>query len=234
MLGLVLMQVLLLLTLNDTKNELSALQDDVASLDGSVAALSDDLEAVAADVTLSVSQSVEGAGASSIESPIQTAPAGYLPRFERGVADAAQGMRLGAIEGVDGYSNEATTIDPADGTRRVWMIWAHWCPYCQEELPHLNDWYPTVADGFDAELVTVTTSIDESRGNPLPDYLTANQFPFPVIVDGDSQMAAKMGVSAFPFWIITDGDGEVLLRTAGLLSTEQLSGLFEQLDALDS
>ena len=141
-------------------------------------------------------------------------------------------MKLGEIQGVDAYTENVETYDPADGTKRVWMVWAHWCPFCQQELPELSDWYPTVEDQYSTELVTVTTSISPERGNPLEEYLDAEQFPFPVIVDPESALAVQMGVSAFPFWLVTDGDGEVLLRATGLLHIDQVINLFNQLENL--
>jgi len=234
-LGLIATQVLVLLGLSSTRGDIEDLNAQVAAVDSAVGTLTDDLSSVAADVeSAEEGPVVEGGPSSAIDPPVQTAPAGYLPRYEPGVADRAVGMSMGTIEGIDGYDEVATSVDPADGTRRVWMIWAHWCPHCQAELPELDDWYPTANATYEAELVTVSTSIDPTRGNPLPEYLAAEQFPFPVVVDADNQMAVKMGVSAFPFWVVTDGDGEVLLRTAGRLSNEQVTGLFEQLDALDS
>ena len=130
---------------------------------------------------------------------------------------------------------EATTIDPTDGTKRVWLIWAHWCPYCQQELPEISTWYPENADRFpNSELVTVTTSMDPSRGNPLDEYLEAEQFPFPVLVDEDSKLAAQFGTSAFPFWVVTNGDGTVLYRTAGLIGPDAVEQLFTQLEQVET
>nr|MDJ0792264.1 TlpA disulfide reductase family protein [Acidimicrobiia bacterium] len=127
------------------------------------------------------------------------------------------------------------TIDPADGQKRIWMVWAHWCPYCQDELPALAASYDDYAEQYPGiSIATVTTSIDPTRGNPLDAYLEANQFPFPVLVDEDSSMAAQFGVSAFPFWVVTDGDGIVLLRSAGFLDEPQLASLIESLDAYEA
>jgi thiol-disulfide isomerase/thioredoxin len=144
-------------------------------------------------------------------------------------------MTLPTIEGIDAYSESAMKIDPADGTKRVWMIWAHWCPYCQQELPDLNAWWADASGNYPtAELITVTTSMDPSRGNPLEPYLEDQQFVFPVVVDTDTRIAAQMGVNAFPFWIVTDGDGTVLFRTAGLLDIDRVETLFSQLEQFES
>ena len=233
--ALVTTQVFLINSVNDTKTELEALQDQLGLIDDSVGALSDDL----VDVSVSIEDvanapRVEGGGSSALESPVASAPPGYLPRFDSSSQDHAVGMTLGTIEGVDGYTATAASFDPADGTKRIWMVWAHWCPFCQQELPLLSDWYPTVADSYETKLVTVSTNIDGSRGNPLEAYLAESQFAFPVVVDPNSDAAIKMGVSAFPFWIVTDGDGEVLLRTTGLLEIAQVQSLLDEMENLGS
>jgi thiol-disulfide isomerase/thioredoxin len=234
-LTLVTAQVFLISSMNDTKSEIEAMQAQLGSIDDSVSALSDDLAVVSGSIEEAASApQVEGGGSSALDSPAASAPPGYLPRFDKTTQDGAVGMTLGPIEGVDAYTAETVSFDPADGTKRIWMIWAHWCPFCQQELPLLTDWYPTVSDDYETELVTVSTSIDPSRGNPLEAYLAESQFPFPVVVDANSDAAIKMGVSAFPFWVVTDGDGEVLLRTTGLLELAQVQSLLDQMENLGS
>lgn len=218
-------QVYLVATVAKTQSDLSSLETQVASVDGAVEDLS--VEIVAAAQAPSQP--------STVASPAPAVPEGFLPRYTRGAQDTALGLKLPTIEGTDAYSDAATSVDPTDGTKRVWMIWAHWCPFCQEELPGLSDWYPTMADKYpNSEFVTVTTSIDPSRGNPLPEYLASEQFPFAVMVDKDTKIAAQLGVSAFPFWVVTNGDGTVLYRTAGLIGLQAVDQLFTRLEQIDA
>jgi thiol-disulfide isomerase/thioredoxin len=219
-------QVYLVTTLTQTQSDLVALESQVESVDGAVADLSVDIAAAA---TQPPSQP------SPVASPAPAILEGFLPRYTRGAQDTALGLKLPTIEGTDAYAETATSVDPTDGTKRVWLIWAHWCPYCQEELPGLSDWYPTAADKYpNSEFVTVTTSVDPTRGNPLPEYLASEQFPFAVVVDSDTKIAAQFGVSAFPFWVVTNGDGTVLYRTAGLIGLEAVDQLFTQLEQIDA
>ena len=146
-----------------------------------------------------------------------------------------QGFVLGDVTAVEYYSNETEAISPADGTARVWMVWAHWCPYCQQELPELAAWWPENAERFpNSTLVTVTSSMDETRGNPLTPYLETEQFPFPVLVDTDLSLAAQFGTSAYPFWVVTDGDGKVVFRVAGAVGLDTIDAIFTQVEALNT
>ncbi|HHC08742.1 MAG TPA: TlpA family protein disulfide reductase [Actinobacteria bacterium] len=200
------MQLYLALRLGETNDELRRLRTEVAALDAAV-----DAVAAAGASRADVSSSSDG-----------------LPPLPEGGPDPAVGARLGPIAGPEYYTDAELRIDPADGVRRVWLVWAHWCPFCQKELPELDGWYPT-ADLEGMELVSITTSIDPSRGNPLEPYLDDLALPFPVVVDEDLSLARRLGVTAFPFWVVTDGDGTVLFRTAGYLPADQVERLFARL-----
>ncbi len=218
-------QILIVSSLNDTQDQIESLDEQVTGLGGSLYDLTQTVDDIAEDAKAAAANSA-AAGAT----PAPSVQTGFLPRFSADSADQAVGMQLTAVQGTEAYSDAALVIDPADGTKRVWMVWAHWCPHCQQELPELNAWWPEAKDGFPgAELVTVTSSIDASRGNPLEQYLEESQFAFPVIVDTDTEIAAQVGVNAFPFWLVTDGDGTVLFRTAGALPMEQVEQMFRQL-----
>jgi thiol-disulfide isomerase/thioredoxin len=227
-------QVFLLTSLGTTQAEIQAqiesLGHQMAELETSVVGVSEQVEDIARSAA-----AAEANSAPRGATPAPALPAGFLPRFTSEGPDQAIGMTLPTIEGIDAYSESAMKIDPADGTKRVWMIWAHWCPYCQQELPDLNAWWADASGNYPtAELITVTTSMDPSRGNPLEPYLEDQQFVFPVVVDTDTRIAAQMGVNAFPFWIVTDGDGTVLFRTAGLLDIDRVETLFSQLEQFES
>ena len=211
--------------LASTREELDAARTEVALLEAQiVGANADDVSAATGDVATPNP---------SVTAP--TAPAGVLPRYVPGQPDVAVGMKLETIAGENGYGDDMITIDPADGQKRIWMIWAHWCPHCQTELPALSATYDAYQEAYpDISFATISSSIDPSRGNPLEPYLEEQQFPFPVLVDPDSSVAARLGVNAFPFWVITDGDGTVLLRSAGYLDATQLDNLVESLDSYDA
>jgi thiol-disulfide isomerase/thioredoxin len=226
-------QVYLITSLNSTQTQIEGLDRQIVELDSSVAGVSEQVDGIAASAA-EAAATAEASSSASGATPAPALPAGFLPRFSNQGSDQAVGLKLTTVEGPDAYSDSTFSIDPADGTKRVWMIWAHWCPYCQQELPELNAWWPEAQGTFgDAELVTVTTSMDPSRGNPLEPYLESSQFVFPVVLDTDTAIAAQMGVNAFPFWLVTDGDGTVLFRTAGALHIDQVEQLFVQLEDFD-
>jgi len=222
-------QAYLITSLSSTNEDIGALKAQIIDVSRGVTDVETAVDGLSEDI--STAAAVAAAPNDTGVSPAPAVPAGFLPRFTDGTADTALGLTMATVEATEAYSLEATTIDPADGTKRVWLIWSHWCPYCQQELPELAAWYPENADRFaNTELVTVTTSMDPARGNPLEPYLENEQFPFPVLVDEDTKIAAQFGVSAFPFWVVTNADGTVLYRTAGLIGPDAVEQLFTQLE----
>jgi|GEM_PF-2171976 len=237
------LQVFTLLSTSRTHDQVTALDDRITTLDDQIATVGSDVAAtqsaisdVGAKVEDLAQQSLTSpvaSGASAVETPAE--PTGDLPLFEQGQPDAALGVRLGDVSGLEYYTNTDLTFDPADGTPRAWLIWAHWCPHCQRELPAVTDWYTENAGDYpDVELVSITSSIDPDRGNPLEPYLDELQTPFPILVDSDSSLAQQFGVNAFPFWVFTAGDGTTVLRVAGYLEVDQVADIFAQLQDLSS
>lgn len=216
------MQIVLLVQSTQTRSDVDALAEEVQAL---------------ADDVVDVEASLAVVGSTASPAPaVESIPPGALPPYDPNQPnDAALGMQLGTVTGTEYYTATAATIDPGDDTHRVWLVWAHWCPHCQDELPEVSAWYEENAASYPGvELVTVTTAIDPSRGNPLEPYLDESQFPFPVIVDEELAIASQLGSSAFPFWMVTDGSGTVLVRIPGAIGTEAIEQIFTQLDELAS
>ncbi|MGB9359381.1 MAG: TlpA disulfide reductase family protein [Acidimicrobiia bacterium] len=228
------MQVFTLIASSRTDDQIATIEeqvDDVAFDVSEVRRSVTDVDRKVDELATQTPITAAASGASAAEAP--DVPAGWLPSFEQGQPDAALGVVLGEVSGPEYYSQTDVTVDPADGTTRAWMVWAHWCPYCQQELPPVSEWYEANADLYpNVELVSVTTSIDPSRPNPLEPYLDELQLPFPTIVDADLSLAGQLGASAFPFWVFTGPDGTTLLRIAGYLEVEQVAEIFSQLDSL--
>ncbi|MDJ0925326.1 MAG: TlpA disulfide reductase family protein [Acidimicrobiia bacterium] len=235
LLSVLVLQVMQLQRSAETRDEVSALAEDVTDLKPlrrDVDILGEQLAALDGQLQAAVS----AAGTSPAAIPAQAAD-GSLPAFQDSRNDPAVlgEMTLATINGVDYYTGTENTWSPGDGKARVWMIWAHWCPYCQSELPELAIWWPENAERFpNVELVTISSAIDDTRSNPLLPYLDEEQFPFPVVVDESGAVSQLFGTTAFPFWVVTDAEGRVVVRVAGALGTDSVDQIFTQLESMTS
>ncbi len=168
----------------------------------------------------------------SSPAPELAADAAGLPTLASNTdVDPAVGMQLGDLGAVEWGLGDELVVDLADGTARAIVVFAHWCPSCQELLPDLAAWQDSTGAALEnMELLTVASATEEESDTTLPDYLSDAEFPFPVLVDSTNELAARLGVNAFPFWVFVSPEGQVIGRLAGQLTPEQFEALFSDLD----
>lgn len=147
-----------------------------------------------------------------------------LPALGEG-DDPALGMRIPEVRGA---SFDGSPVSIAPGQRpKVLMFLAHWCPHCQAEVPVINGWLDESGPPEGVELISVSTSVNESRPNyPPSSWLEEEDWEVPVLADdADSSVAQAFGLSAFPFFVAVDADGKVVGRTSGELPIAELEAL---------
>lgn len=155
-----------------------------------------------------------------------------LPRYEAGTVDEAIGLEAPAFT-ASYFDNTETTIDPADGTPRILMFMAHWCPHCQAEVTAVTNWVSAngVPDGV--EVIAISTNVDEGAPNyPPSTWLLGENWPFLALRDSaQDELAAGYGLSGFPFIVAVDGDGKIVSRSSGELPAGQWEALIAALTA---
>jgi len=151
-----------------------------------------------------------------------------LPEYSDSASDTAIGMTAPILTG-KGFTGNTIVTGPGAPTLLVFL--AHWCQYCQREVPLLVQWNRDglVPSGLD--VVAIATSTDPASPNfPPSEWLAREEFPplWPVMTDSGEKTAANaMGVSGFPFFVLLDSSGKVALRISGEIEmpvlTEQIN-----------
>ena len=151
-----------------------------------------------------------------------------LPEYSDSASDTAIGMTAPILTG-KGFTGNTIVTGPGAPTLLVFL--AHWCQYCQREVPLLVQWNRDglVPSGLD--VIAVATSTDPASPNfPPSEWLAREEFPplWPVMTDSGEKTAANaMGVSGFPFFVLLDSSGKVALRISGEIEmpvlTEQIN-----------
>ncbi len=176
---------------------------------------------------LLTSGSSDGGGTDLTGSPtVSGDPLAALPADN----DPAVGMPAPQVDGAS-FGGDPVSITPGDGTPKVIVFLAHWCPHCQREVPAIEAWLDEHGTPEGVELYSVVTSIDPARPNyPPDDWLRREDWSIPILVDdaGES-IATAYGLSAFPFWVFVNADGTVAGRTSGQLPSEALSRIVAEL-----
>lgn len=141
--------------------------------------------------------------------------------------DPAVGTTIPTVRGT-ALDGTPITIGP-DGTPKVVVFMAHWCPHCQREIPVLADHLEEVGLPDGVDIVGVATNTSAALDNyPPSSWLDEVGWTAPTLLDSpDSEAYAAFGMSSFPSFLVVDAEGRVVLRTSGELPTEVFDGLVE-------
>jgi thiol-disulfide isomerase/thioredoxin len=173
--------------------------------------------AVAAIVAIALSGTTGTGGFSEPARAATVVTGDALPALSDSAADAAFGQPIPNLSGID-LSGEPISIGPSDGPMAIVLL-AHWCSYCQAEVPVLVDYLESTGMPEGVSLVAISTSIDAARPNyPPSTWLEREGWTVPTMVDdGTSGGLRALGMSGFPGFVFVDADGRVVQRTSGEL-----------------
>jgi thiol-disulfide isomerase/thioredoxin len=119
-------------------------------------------------------------------------------------------------------------VGGATGSPYAVIFLAHWCPHCQAEVPRLVALSKNgQIEGVDVTGVATATS-DQNPNYPPSEWLTGEDWPFPVMVDTASGTAANAyGLTGYPYMVFVDAEGKVVGRTSGEVGEEDLQKIFK-------
>jgi thiol-disulfide isomerase/thioredoxin len=153
-----------------------------------------------------------------------SATGGLLAPLPESGADTETGKSVAVLKGYD-LQGRPVTIDPAgDGKATLVVFLAHWCQFCNREIPVLNKWRESGEVPTGLRVVGVTTGSKADQANwPPSKWLTAMKWPFEVMADSEAQEAARAyGVVGYPFMAFVGANGKITARTSGEVPVEQL------------
>ena len=135
-------------------------------------------------------------------------------------------------QGLPEYSGEnddtiARGLDaPIFSGPKVLLFLAHWCGFCQKEVPVMQEYINIIGIPQGVEIIAVATSIDRSRDNyPPHDWLEKEGWSETQIYDIDKDIGTAYGVNSFPYWVFLDKDLKVVARRTGNLPQDQVGQL---------
>ena len=113
-----------------------------------------------------------------------------------------------------------------NGNAKVLLFLAHWCGFCQKEVPIVQEYIDIIGIPQGVEIIAVATSIDRSRDNSPPhDWLEREGWSETQIYDIDRDIGTAYGVNSFPYWVFLDKDLKVVARRTGNLPQDQVGQL---------
>jgi len=156
-----------------------------------------------------------------------------LPIFDSAstATDASIGMTAPIVSG-KGFTGTEITSDGA-GTPTLLVFLAHWCQYCQREVPLLVQWEKDGQTPTGVDVIAVATGTDPANPNfPPSEWLAREEFPalWPVIADSaDKKAANAFGLSGYPYFVLVDAQGNVFKRLSGEIPMDELTAIIDQM-----
>jgi len=122
---------------------------------------------------------------------------------------------------------DGNSVSLADykGKYLILNFFATWCDVCRAEMPDLEKIY---RDYQEKGLVVLVVNLGEDPAK-IKDYIAANDFTFPVVLDQELTVAGTYKVSAIPASFIINEDGIILGKHLGPIDYEQMAALLDKL-----
>jgi thiol-disulfide isomerase/thioredoxin len=111
-------------------------------------------------------------------------------------------------------------LGPPDLAGQVVLIdfWATWCVPCHAQADILKELYPAVK-GDGVEFLAV--DVREDRED-VEEFVASRPFPYPVLLDPESEVADSLGVYSLPTLMVIDRQGRVAHFDEGIHDEAEL------------
>lgn len=126
--------------------------------------------------------------------------------------DPKAGFTLVSLDGEE--------VGPKDYEGKVVIVdfWATWCIPCHAQAEVLKNVFAELgADEVQVLAVDVGETETQVRG-----FVERKPFPYPVLLDPESELADSLGVFSLPTLMVIDTQGEVAYFEAGILGENDL------------
>jgi|TARA_A200000159_G_scaffold142240_1_gene145589 thiol-disulfide isomerase/thioredoxin len=143
-----------------------------------------------------------------------------LPEFAgQNDMDVASGLPA-PLFSAPNENSEIVSLDK-NGNAKALLFLAHWCGYCQTEVPVVQNLINTVGVPSGVEIIAIATSIDRGRENyPPQKWLSDEGWSETQIYDLNREIGTAYGINAFPYWVFLDKDLNVVVRQTGNIPEE--------------
>lgn len=118
--------------------------------------------------------------------------------------DAAVDFKLFDLDGKE------VSFTASGGKPTLLFFWATWCPFCRNELPHLQKQYPDLKK---AGIDVLAIDAGEPKERVEKFLSKKEKLEFPILLDRDSKVATTdYNIVGVPTFILIDYKGKIKFR----------------------
>ena len=129
----------------------------------------------------------------------------------------------------DQYGNEHT-LSKYRGKTIFLNFWGTWCPPCRGEMPYIEELYNEYGkDNNDIIILGVAAPNLGREGSEeeIVNFLSENNYTFPVVMDFGGELVYKYDIRAFPTTFIINDNGEIVHKIVGAMDKENMKMMIE-------
>jgi len=134
--------------------------------------------------------------------------------YKSGFGIPPQEMEAPDFNGTDLEGN-AISLKKLKGKVVLLNLWATWCPPCRAEMPSLEKLHQTLKGSNFTILAVGTPTPPRETEEKIINFIKANDYTFPVIIDKSQKIASIYGSGSIPTSWIIGADGKVVARLVG-------------------
>jgi peroxiredoxin len=133
--------------------------------------------------------------------------AGLIAGSGTAAGSSAPDFTLANLDGTEG------TLGAMRGKIVLLNFWATWCPSCRREIPSLEQLYHDFRSNPDFAMLTIAT---DQQGRPkVSQFMEANSYDFPVLLDPSNATSAAYGVNGIPTTFVIGRNGQIIWNCVG-------------------
>ena len=129
----------------------------------------------------------------------------------------------------DQYGNEHT-LSKYRGKTIFLNFWGTWCPPCRGEMPYIEELYNEYGkDNNDIIILGLAAPNLGREGSEeeIVNFLSENNYTFPVVMDFGGELVYKYDIRAFPTTFIINDNGEIVHKIVGAMDKENMKMMIE-------
>lgn len=125
------------------------------------------------------------------------------------------------------YSLDGKEVNLSDTKGKVTFLnfWTTWCPPCKEEMPDMQAFYEEKAKEYDAEILAVNLTTNESSNQAVKDFANKNNLTFPILMDKEGRQMETYVAITIPTTYVIDKNGIIMKKVIGPMSKEMMIDL---------
>lgn len=138
--------------------------------------------------------------------------------------DPEIGKEAPEVSGTNVQNGKELALSDFQGKPTLVTFWAHWCPFCQKELPVVQSFYEQNKSKYNF----MTVSLGEGQKPAKPEFadtqafIKTNGVTMPTVKDESGAFAKTWNVTSFPTFYVIAPDGKVAQKLTGAQTPAEL------------